>query len=111
MEYPLNVTLGARMSAYLSSSEDYHKQRKRLNKRLLKLRHELDLITPDTKDYKKKEKISKISSSDYDQDEKYGLLLLLTAERDSLYSSEIKSLLEISNDNASSYRNLMIEVE
>ncbi|CAG88773.2 DEHA2F02354p [Debaryomyces hansenii CBS767] len=108
MEYPLIVTLGARMSAYLSSSEDYHKQRKRLNKRLLKLRHELDLITPDTKDYKKKEKISKISSSDYDQDEKYGLLLLLTAERDSLYSSEIKSLLEISNDNASSYRNLMI---
>ncbi|CUM48305.1 unnamed protein product [Debaryomyces tyrocola] len=108
MEYPLNVTLGARMSAYLSSSEDYHKQRKRLNKRLLKLRHELDLITPDTKDYKKKEKISKISSENYDQDERYGLLLLLTAERDSLYSSEIKSLLEISNDNASSYRNLMI---
>lgn len=59
MEYPLNVTLGARMSAYLSSSEDYHKQRKRLNKRLLKLRHELDLITPDTKDYKKKEKYPK----------------------------------------------------
>lgn len=108
MEYPLNVTLGARMSAYLSNSEDYHKQRKRLNKRLLKLRHELDLITPDTKDYKKKEKISKISSENYDHDERHGLLLLLTAERDSLYSSEIKSLLEISNDNASSYRNLMI---
>lgn len=108
MESPLNTTLGARMSAYLSSSDDYHKQRKRLNKRLNKLRHELDLITPDTKDYKKKEKISKISSDDYNRDEKYGLLVLLTAERDILYSAEIKSLLEISNENASSYRNLMI---
>lgn len=108
MDYPLNITLGARMSNYLSSSEDYHKQRKRLNKRLLKLRHELDLITSDTKDYQKKEKISKISYVDYEKDERFGLVLLLTAERDILYSLEIKSLLEISNDNASSYKNLMI---
>ncbi|KAG2734898.1 hypothetical protein G9P44_001112 [Scheffersomyces stipitis] len=108
MDAPLSVTLGARMSAYLVSPEDYRKQRKRLNKRLNKLRHELNLITKDTKDYRSKEKISGINSTDYDSNSKYGLVLLLTAERDNLYALEIKSLLELSNDNVASYKNLMV---
>lgn len=108
MESPLAITIGNRMSAYLSTSEDYHKYRKRLNRELLRLRHELDLVTRDTKNYKEKEKISKISADNYSQNGKYGLLLLLTAERDLLFSLEIKSLLEISNESVSSYKTLMI---
>ncbi|KAK6459713.1 signal recognition particle, subunit SRP68 [Scheffersomyces xylosifermentans] len=96
------------MSAYLVSSDDYHKQRKRLNKRLNKLRHELNLITKDTKDYKNKEKTSAISAADYEKNDKYGLILLLTAERDNLYALEIKNVLEISNEKVASYKNLMI---
>lgn len=108
MDSPLALTIGTRMSAYLSTAEDYHKYRKRLNKDLLRLRHELDLVTRDTKNYREKEKVSKISSADYNSNPRYGLLLLLTSERDLLYSLEIKSLMEISNENVSSYKNLMI---
>ncbi|KAK6205595.1 signal recognition particle, subunit SRP68 [Scheffersomyces amazonensis] len=108
MDNPLEITLGARMSAYLVSPEDYRKQRKRLNKRLNKLRHELNLITKDTKNYKSKEKISSITQQDYQNNDKYGLLLLLTAERDILYALEIKTQLEITNEKVSSYKNLMI---
>ncbi|CUM66978.1 uncharacterized protein PRCAT00004665001 [Priceomyces carsonii] len=108
MESPLSITLGERMSAYLVSSEDYLKQRKRTNKRLLKLRHELNLITKDTKNYKQKEKISKTGVEDYNKDERVGLLLLLTAERDILYALELKSLMEIGSHRASSYKTLMI---
>lgn len=108
MESPLATTIGARLSAYLSTAEDFHKYRSKINKQLLRLRHELGLITRDTKNYKAKEKISSISSGDYDNNSRYGLLLLLTAERDLVYSLEIKSKLEISSESASSYKNLMI---
>lgn len=106
MDSPLNLTLGARMSAYLTTSEDFKKQRKRLNKNLVKLRHELDLITKDTTNYKNKEKISSISSKDYEKNDKYAILLLWTAERDMLYALEIKTMME--NDMSASYKNLMI---
>lgn len=106
MDSPLNLTLGARMSAYLTTSEDFKKQRKRLNKNLVKLRHELDLITKDTTNYKSKEKISSISSKDYEKNDKYAILLLWTAERDMLYALEIKTMME--NDMSASYKNLMI---
>ncbi|KAK6460410.1 signal recognition particle, subunit SRP68 [Scheffersomyces coipomensis] len=108
MENPLSITLGARMSAYLVTPEDYRKQRQRLNKRLNKLRHELNIITKDTKNYKTKEKITKINQEDYESNDKYGLLLLLTAERDVLYALEIKTQLEITSEKVSSYKNLMI---
>jgi len=94
------------MSAYLTTSEDFKKQRKRLNKNLVKLRHELDLITKDTTNYKNKEKISSISSKDYEKNDKYAILLLWTAERDMLYALEIKTMME--NDMSASYKNLMI---
>ncbi|KAG7665703.1 SRP68 [[Candida] subhashii] len=108
MDSPLNITLGARMSAYLVTPDDYRKQRKRINRRLYKLRHELGLITRDTKNYSTKEKTSKITGEDYERDSKYGLVYLLTAERDILYALEIKNLLEISNEKSSSYKTLMI---
>lgn len=108
MESPLDITLGARMSGYLHTSNDFKKQRKRINKRLVKLRQELDLITKDTKNYSSKQKISSISVEDYDKDKRYGLLILLTAERDMLYAMEIKNLLENTSSNNSSYKNLMI---
>lgn len=108
MESPLSTTIGARMSTYLTNPEDFHKQRKRLNKKLLNLRHDLNIVTKDTRNYKEKEKCSKINREDYEKDARFGLILLLTAERDMLYSLEIKSLLEISNDRVSSYKNLMI---
>ncbi|EGV60969.1 signal recognition particle subunit srp68 [Yamadazyma tenuis] len=108
MDSPLSITVGARMSAFLNSAEDFHKYRKRLNKTILRLRHELNLVTRDTKNYKDKERISKISSEDYSNDERFGLILLLTAERDLVYSLEIKSMMEISSEGSSSYKNLMV---
>lgn len=108
MDHPLAITVGARVNAYLTSTNDYHKYRQKLNKTLLKLRHDLDIVTRDTKNYKSKERISKISNDEYNKDNRFGLLLLLTAERDLVHSLEIKSLLEISNEKTASYKNLMI---
>lgn len=108
MSSPLEITVGARVSAYLTSAEDYNKYRKKLNRTLAKLRYELGLVTRDTKNYKDKEKISTISASDYDTNDKYGDLILLTAERNLLYALEIKNLMEISGDQINSYKRLMI---
>lgn len=105
---PLNETVGARISGYLSSAEDFRKQRKRTNKRLLKLRHDLNVITRDTKNYREKQRVSGLSKDEYSSDDRYGLLLLLTAERDVLFALEIKSLLDISGDRVASYRALMV---
>lgn len=106
MDSPLSLTIGARMSAFLSTAEDYNKHRKGLNRSLLKLRHELNLVTRDTKNYKSK--LSTITAEDYNKNSAFGLLVLLTAERDHLHFLEIKSMLEISNEGVSSYKNLMI---
>ncbi|RLV94953.1 Signal recognition particle subunit SRP68 [Spathaspora sp. JA1] len=111
MDSPLNTTIGARMSAYLLTAEDYRKQRKRVNRRLYKLRHELGLITQDTKNYQTKQKLTKVNQDDYNSNDKYGLVWLLTAERDILYALEIKSLLDISsseNEKAGKYKTLMV---
>lgn len=105
---PLGSTYGARLSAYLTTYEDFRKHRKRTNKSLLKLRHDLNLVTRDTRNYKEKEKTSAISKEDYAADARYGSLLLLLAERDSLFANEIKSLLEISGEKLSSYKKLMV---
>lgn len=105
---PLNETVGARIGAYLSSAEDFRKQRKRTNKRLVKLRHDLNVVTRDTKNYREKQRVSGLSAAEYAADERYGLLLLLTAERDVLFALEIKSLLDISGERVASYRALMV---
>lgn len=104
MDSPIETTLGSRLQQFLSSALDYKKERKRINKRLLSLRHDLNIINSDTKNYKKRKHI--ISAQDYTEDSRYGLLLLLTAERDSLYALEIKSLMETGRSN--SYKALMI---
>lgn len=105
---PLGTTYGARLSAYLTTFDDHRKHRRSLNKSLLKLRHDLDLVTRDTKNYQAKEKTSSISPELYDQDDRYGLLLLLLAERDVIYALEIKSLIEISGGRNASYKRLMV---
>ena len=108
MSSPLVVTLGARMSVNLTTAEDYHRNRQRLNKNLKRLRHALGITTRNTKNYKNNEKTSTISANDYQRDQRFGSLLLMTSERDLLYSLEIRSLLDIGNENASCYKNLMI---
>lgn len=105
---PLATTYGARLSAYLTTYEDLKKHRKRLNKALSKLRHDLDIVTKDTKKYSEKEQTKAISSAQYDENLLNGQLVLLLAERDSLYAAEIKSLLEISSSRLSSYKKLMV---
>lgn len=105
---PLATTYGARLSAYLTTYEDLKKHRKRLNKSLVKLRHNLDIVTKDTRKYSEKEKTKAITAAQYDEDQANGTLLLLIAERDSLYASEIKSLLEASGSRLSSYKKLMV---
>lgn len=108
MSSPLVETLGARMSVNLNTAEDYHKNRQRINKNLKRLRHALGLTTRNTKNYKNNEKTSTISANDYQRDQRFGTLLLMISERDLLYSLEIRSLLDIGNENASCYKNLMI---
>lgn len=107
METPLDTTLGGRMTAYLNSSDDYRKQRQRLNKQLKRLRHELGLVVRDTKNYSKKAKTKEISAEQVKSNDKYALLLLLTAERDMLYANEVKLQLETA-DNHGNYKTLMI---
>ncbi|CCE82244.1 Piso0_001960 [Millerozyma farinosa CBS 7064] len=106
MDSPLKWTLGARMSAYLTSTDDYRRHRKNINKNLVRIRRKLGLVTKDTKNYE--DKVALITSDKYDENKLYGSILLLTAERDMLYALEIKNMLEISNENVSSYKNLML---
>lgn len=106
MDSPLKSTLGARMSAYLTSTDDYRRHRKNINKNLVRIRRKLGLVTKDTKNYE--DKVALITSDKYDENQLYGTVLLLTAERDMLYALEIKNMLEISNENVSSYKNLML---
>lgn len=105
---PLTSTFGSRLSAYLTTYDDFKKHRKRLNKALHKLRHNLDIVTKDTKKYSEKEHAKKVTAEEYDSNKQFGTLLLLIAERDSLFAAEIKSLLEVSNSRLTSYKKLMI---
>ena len=104
MDSPLSTTLGARMSAYLVTSNDFKKQRKRVNRQLKNLRHELGLINSNTKKYE----FSKLSPEQYNSNKKSGLVYLLLAERDILYGLEIKNLMEIDEKLKTNYKNLMI---
>lgn len=104
---PLGITFGARIAAYLAAPEDYRKYRKGINKRLLKLRHELGIVTKDTRNYKENERTSSISTESYLNDSRNGLLLLLLAERDVVHALEIKSQLEVSPERLSSHKKLM----
>lgn len=91
MESPLATTLGTRMSAYLITSNDFKKQRQKINKQIKNLRHELNLINHDSKKYK----VIKFTKDQYQSNKKYGLIYLLLAERDFLYGLEMKNILEI----------------
>lgn len=104
MDSPLSTTLGARMSAYLVTSNDFKKQRKRVNRQLKNLRHELGLINSNTKKYE----FSKLSPEQYNSNKKSGLVYLFLAERDILYGLEIKNLMEIDEKLKTNYKNLMI---
>lgn len=104
---PLGLTFGARIAAYLTAPDDFRKHRKRINKRLLKLRHELGIVTQDTRNYQEAEKTSTITADIYNKDYRNGLLLLLLAERDVVHALEVKSQLEVSPERLSSQKRLM----
>lgn len=104
---PLALTFGSRLGAYLTLAGDYRKHRQRLNKHIAKLRHDLNIVTKDTRNYKESEKTSSISPDQYNLDLRYGDLLLLLAERDTVHALEIKSMLELSGQKMSSYKRLM----
>ncbi|WPK25225.1 hypothetical protein PUMCH_002531 [Australozyma saopauloensis] len=104
---PLGITYGERTAAFFAAPEDFRKYRKSINKRLLKLRHELGIVTKDTRNYQEKEQTSSISASLYEADVRNGLLLLLLAERDVVHALEVKSQLEVSPERSSSHRKLM----
>ncbi|KAL6453177.1 SRP68 Signal recognition particle subunit SRP68 [Candida maltosa Xu316] len=93
MDSPLGTTLGARMSAYLVTSNDFKKQRKRINKQLKNLRHELGLIIHNTKKYE----AIKLTPDQYNENNK-----------DILYGLDIKNLMEIDEKSKKNYKNLMI---
>ncbi|CDK24322.1 unnamed protein product [Kuraishia capsulata CBS 1993] len=95
MDFPLQSTFGVRSAAVLQSAEAYQKHRKRINKSLKKTRRSLKIHTKDTKNYSNKEKISKISENDYENDQRYGKILLETAERDLLIIEETRILMAV----------------
>lgn len=104
---PLGITLGARIAAYLATPDGFRRHRKRINKRLSKLRHELVIVTKDTRNYHEKEKTSVISPQLYDSDSRNGLLLLLLAERNVVHALEVKSEIEMSPERMTSRKKLM----
>lgn len=80
---PISATYGVRMEQFLESDKDYVKYHDKLNKKLQKLRHRVQLTTKDSKHYSSKEKYSKVTSEDYDNKDKlYGTVMLLHIERD-----------------------------
>lgn len=95
MEYPLANTYGARSELFLQSADDYHRQRHRVNKKLNKLRRNLNIITKDTKNYKEKNKDSIICTENYDMEPLFGDILLYQIERDLLYAQETRLLLNV----------------
>ncbi|QPG76313.1 hypothetical protein FOA43_003699 [Brettanomyces nanus] len=95
MEHPLSSTYGVRLGYFLQSADDYHRHRHRINKKLSKLRRSLEISTKDTKNYKEKEKISSITSENYDSSIRYGDVILYQVERDLLYAEETQLLLDV----------------
>lgn len=95
MEYPLAYTYGARNEQFLQSADDYRRQRHRVNKKLKKLRHSLNIVTKDTKHYAEKNKTSTICAENYDMDPLFGAVLLFQIERDLLYAQETRLLLDV----------------
>lgn len=95
MDFPLANTYGARSELFLQSADDYHRQRHRINKRLNKLRRNLNIVTKDTKNYKEKCKENSISAENYDMDTAFGDLWLYQIERDLLYAQETRLLLDV----------------
>ncbi|RKP32098.1 hypothetical protein METBISCDRAFT_12851 [Metschnikowia bicuspidata] len=107
LESPLAATFGGRIAAYLNAPEDFRKHRKRMNKRLLKIRHELGIVTSNTANYSAEEKTSAISDELYAANALNGVLLLLLAERDVVHALEVKIQLEVSPKRVSSQKRLM----
>ncbi|CAR31021.1 hypothetical protein ZYGR_0P03270 [Zygosaccharomyces rouxii] len=88
---PLLATYGVRVDQLLETVQDFVRYHDKLNKKLQKLRHRCQLTTRDTKKYRTKEKYSKLSSDDYDENSKlYGVVVLLHAERDLALAEVLK---------------------
>lgn len=88
--------------AFLQAPSDFVRQRRLANKRLQNLRRQLNITTKDTKNYKNKEKVTKISQIDYEKDARYGEILLFTCERDLLFAEEVKLESDFNADSKSS---------
>ncbi|EDO17372.1 hypothetical protein Kpol_1060p28 [Vanderwaltozyma polyspora DSM 70294] len=85
------ATYGSRVEQLLETEEDYKRYHDKLNKKLRKLRHQLGLITKDTKNYSAKEKYSGLGSEFYDNENKLiAVLMLLHIERDMSIVEAIK---------------------
>ncbi|ODV84139.1 hypothetical protein CANARDRAFT_201334 [[Candida] arabinofermentans NRRL YB-2248] len=97
MDYPLSSTYGTRFSLFLQSADDYHRQRHRTNKKLLKLRRSLNIQTKDTRNYQTKSKISSIDSEQYDSNNEFASVILFQIERDLLYAEETRLLMDVNS--------------
>ncbi|GEQ68555.1 hypothetical protein JCM33374_g2223 [Metschnikowia sp. JCM 33374] len=104
---PLGDTFGKRLSAYLTTPQDFRKHRQRLSRELLRVRHELNIVTRDTKNYRDSQQTSSIDASKYAENPQFGRVLLLLAERSYVHSLEIKSMLELKGQQIPGYRKLM----
>ncbi|CCH42897.1 Signal recognition particle protein [Wickerhamomyces ciferrii] len=94
-ESPLALTIGQRNSAFLSTPQDFHKQRVKITRRIHNLKRYLKIQSKNTKDYKPRE----LTIDDYQTDNKYYLLSLLLVERDYLYALELKAFLDLNSNN------------
>lgn len=104
---PLENTFGVRMSESLSTATDFAKQRRRLNRTLVRLRHDLGMVERDTTNYHKKKTAAGIPSEDKFAEEKYWNYYLLLAERYLLHALETKASIEFGADHRATLKKLM----
>lgn len=89
-------TYGSRIERALTSANDFHKERHRVNKKLAKLRASLSLKNKNPKNYKKAE----FTIEDYEKKPGVADILLFTVERDVLYALENKAIIEVQSSRA-----------
>lgn len=87
---PIGNTFGVRVEQLLETSSDYDKYHAKLNKKLQKIRHRLDLVVKDTKRYSSKHKYGDISQEDFNKNPLFAALFLVHSERDLAFVESIK---------------------
>lgn len=91
----LSSTFGTRSS--FQSGNDFHQHSVHVKRRVAKLKKDLKIQVKDTKHYQDKNKVYELDASQYESDERFGLVLLYLAERDLSRALEVNTVSEVSS--------------